>query len=138
MSTKKIVLDEAVWDEVGRNLFPVGIPPKDYDVPQAVTKFIGGYPDGFEYAGEQEAMPIALIWNHDFTPAEDAAWDRLLKTCRRRVEYDDQNALDLESPLVALKKWKADKVKDKRTNAERDETLDALVDAVRGLLIDED
>lgn len=123
MATQKVINNEHVWDQIGRHLFPAGIPPNPDEAPQyKTTAFIGGYPDTY-------IDPMTLEWDHDFTQAEHDAWDRLVKFARRKVEYDDAADAATEPFITTLKQWK--NRTPPATDTQRDAVLDAMVELWR-------
>lgn len=130
MATQKVIHDRDVWPVIAGYLFPAGIPPEPELVAEAVTKFIGGYPDSFipPPDGQEVDGPLTLVWDHDFTQAEHDAWDRLVKMCRRRSEYDDAGMAGVEAAESTLRAWN-----DRTPGAETQEQMVAVLDAMTDL-----
>ena len=136
--TEKIIYDRFIWHAVCPYLFPAGIPPFDGATgDDIVTLFKGGYPDDFIMPEDEIAGPLTLVWNHEFTPDEHAAWDRLVKMCRRRAEYDDDKDMALEPHLTAVKTTRGRNRGNKASLAELEDRVDELAEAVLYLLAED-
>jgi hypothetical protein len=109
MVTRKTVVvgstidDDALWQAVARYVFPAGIPrdPGEVGNPFYDSKFSVGYPDRY-------VDPWIVEWDHDFSPAEEAEWDRVLREAKRRTE--PTRVADTDPYVAELRIWKRDVV----------------------------
>ena len=128
MATRKAITDQDVWDALSRYLFPAGIPPAEGW--PAETRFIGGYPTAY-------IDPMTVEWDHDFSPREEQAWQRLIRRLRRQVEVDDVQEEAMGPYIAVLRQWRG-RDPAKTTDAHRDAVLDAMVDLWRLTLKEDD
>jgi hypothetical protein len=125
VATTKHITDEGVWDALGRRLFKAGIPPEP-GWPTSVP-FSFGYPNGHRNPTEHGSEDLELIWDFDFTPAQEEEWERLMTWARRHAGAEDP---DRQGRIRQLKAYR------KRGRPASTEDLERAIDEIIDLLED--
>lgn len=135
MATTKIIpiADIGAWDYLSQHLFPAGIPVDETFSAELVNTPVHQYlpyPDDSRNPSEHGTQDLELIWNHDFTPTEEKAWQRLLRKAYRYGMYDNSREDLIDDEIAILKAWK-NRGAQTPTDAQRDAVLDAMVELWR-------